>query len=99
MAPERSAPHHDALYLSPPKLGHYTRPPSHLDGVLARGGSVDDAAHAALGDAGGAEHVVGDIEVPVVWIDRLAPDVSAVGFDVVALVRNAKRGQVEAAQA
>src|SRR5271157_5018523 len=72
IARERSAPRHDSLRLAPPQLGHYARPTPDLDCVLACCGSIDDATHDALGDAGGAKHVVGDIEIPVIRIDRRA---------------------------
>src|SRR5271166_441354 len=73
---ERSAPRRDAFHLFPPQFGHHPRPAPDLDCVLARRGSVDDPAHDALGDAGGTEHVVRDIEVPVVGIDRPAAGVA-----------------------
>src|SRR5580704_15687953 len=93
-ARERSAPCHDALHLLPPELGHHACPAPDLDRVLARCGPVDDATHDALRNAGRAEHVVGEIEVPMVRVDRLAPDTAAVCGDVVALCRNAEPGEI-----
>src|SRR5271170_7744353 len=74
---ERSASRHNAVHLPPPELGHHARPTPDLERVLAGSGSVDDTAHDALRDAGRAEHVVGEIEVPMIRVNRLAADTPA----------------------
>src|SRR5437660_5168023 len=91
----RSAPRENLLHPLPAKLGHPACPASDFRRVLACRRTIDDAAHDALRDARGAEHVVRDIEVPVVRIDRSAADAAAIRGDVFRLERDAERPEIE----
>src|SRR5437764_5175072 len=79
----RSAPAEDLLDLLPTTLRHVPGRASRLDSVRAGRDAVERASHDALGDAGGAEHVVRDIKVPLIGIDRPAFDAAAVCGHVV----------------
>src|SRR3990172_8083029 len=65
--------------------------------VRAGGGAVHRALLDALQDGGDAEHIVGEVEIPVV--DALAPGAPAVGGDVVALRGDPQRREIEPADA
>src|SRR5438552_11588264 len=95
----QSAPAEDLLDLLPTTLRHVPGRASRLDSVRAGRDAVERASHDALGDAGGAEHVVRDIKVPLIGIDRPAFDAAAVRGDVVEFRGYPERGQVEPAHA
>ena len=65
--------------------------------VRAGRGAVHRAFHDALQDGGDAEHIVGEVEVPVV--DALAPGAPAVGGDVILLRGYPQRREIEPADA
>src|SRR3989442_688253 len=91
----RSAPRENLLHPLPAKLGHPACPASDFRRVLACRGTIDDAAHDALRDARGAEHVVRDVEVPMIGNDLLAADAAAIRVDVFRLERDAERPEIE----
>src|SRR2546430_13969334 len=74
----RSTPAEDLFDLLPAALRHVSRRASRLVGMRAGRDAVERASHDSLGDAGGAEHVVGDVEVPLVGIDGPTFDGAAV---------------------
>src|SRR6478672_7443116 len=85
------------LDLVPARLGDAAGAPSRLLGLLARGGAVEKALHDALQDAGEAEHVVGDVVIPMG--NAVTPGASAVGGDVLRLAGDAGGGEIGAGEA
>src|SRR6266498_4719612 len=93
------APRENLFHLLPAELGHPPCPAPDLLRMLACRRAIDDAAHNALCDARGAEHVVRDVEVPMVGIDRSATDAPAISSDVFRFERDTERTEVEPAHA
>src|ERR1035437_4755069 len=87
----------DFLRVLPGHLGQRLHTLAGIGRVRAGRGAVHRAFHDALQDGGDAEHIIGEVEVPVV--DPFAPGAPAVGGDVFPLPRYAQRLEIEPADA
>src|SRR5205814_10097095 len=94
-----SAPAENLFDLSPAALSHIASRASRLDRMRTRRAAVSPASHDALGDARGAEHVVGDVEVPFTGIDRAPVEAPAIRCNVIVFRRDPKSGQIESEHA
>src|ERR1700690_738057 len=89
--------HDDILRILPGQLRQGLHARAGVGRVRCGGGAVHRALLDALKDGGDAEHVVGEVKIPVV--DALATGAPAVGGDIVALGGDAQRRQIEPADA
>src|SRR5690606_21977963 len=85
---------------SPGGLGEPAGPPAGFEGLVAGRGAIHGPLHDPLQDARQAEHVVGDVEIPVFQhFLGIAADALAVHLHVLALGGYAERDMVQACDA
>src|SRR5690606_39661777 len=81
---------------APRRLGEPAGPSAGFEGLVAGCGAVHGPLHDPLQDAREPEHVVRDVEVPVLQhLLGIAPDAPAVHLHVFPLARDAEGGVVQ----